>query len=159
MTEQLCLNDAMLEGAKEVFETMIFMDVEKSSDPDQNIEGQALLGSITFTGSLEGRLTFCCGISCARAIAINMLGIDTAEQLSEKETCDTIGEVANMLLGSVKTRIFESFGNLEVSVPSVVSGWELQNNPGEGTEKISVKLNIQDEYITELSFVYSEIAK
>jgi len=31
-----------------------------------------------------------------------MLGIDTAEELSEEEICDALGEVVNMVMGSVK---------------------------------------------------------
>lgn len=159
MIEQVCLNEALIEGAKEVFETMVFMDLAETTEPDQNVEGRALSGSITFKGSLEGCLAICCSIPCAQAIAANMLGIDTTEQLSEEDTCDAIGEIANMVLGSVKSRLLENVGNLEVSIPSVVSGRALENNLGAGAERISIKVNIEDDYVAELSLLYRENSK
>lgn len=156
MIGQVCLNEVLIESAKEVFETMVFMDLAESTEPDQNVEGQVLLGSITFKGSLEGCLAICCSMSCAQAIAINMLGIDTTEQLTEEDTCDAIGEIANMIMGSVKSRLLEKVGNLEVSIPSVASGRHIKSNLGEGAEKISVKVNIEDEYVAELSLLCRE---
>jgi len=160
MIEQVCLNEVLMESAKEVFETMVFMDLAEATEPDQNnVEGWALLGSITFKGGIEGCLAICCGAPCAQAIAINMLGMDTTEQLTEEDTCDAIGEIANMVMGSVKSRLLENVGNLEVSIPSVVSGRELKNNLGDGAWKISIKVNIGDEYIAELSLLYRENSK
>ena len=160
MIEQICLNEVLLESAKEVFETMVFMDLAEATETDQNnVEGWALLGTITFKGSLEGCLAICCSTPCAQAIAINMLGIDTTEQLTEEGTCDAIGEIANMVMGSVKSRLLEKVGNLEVSIPSVISGRELKNNLGDGAEKISIKVNIEDEYVAELLLLYRENPK
>lgn len=156
MIEQICLNETVIESAKEVFETMIFMDLTEATEPDQNIEGEVLLSSITFKGNIEGCLGICCSVPCAQAIAINMLGIDTADELTEEDTYDAIGEIANMVMGSIKSRLLEKVDNLEVSIPFVVSGRELKNNLGEKTKKIMVKVNIEDEYVAELSLLYRE---
>ena len=156
MVDEVCLSDVLLAGAKQVFETMIFMDIEKSSDPDQQIEGSSLLGSITFKGVLEGGLAICCDVSCAKTIAQNMLGMEPSEEISDEEVCDAIGEVANMVMGSVKERLADSVGNLEVSIPLVVRGRQLVNNLGEGAGKILIEANVQDEYAVELSLLYRE---
>lgn len=156
MIEQAVLGDALLQGAKEVFETMVFMNLEESSEFDLTIDGQALSGSIIFKGSLEGCLGFCCGISCAQAIAMNMLGIDVTEEINEEEICDAVCEVTNMVMGCFKSRAADRVGNLQVSMPSVVSGRELKNNLGEGATRILVRVNIGDEYIAELSLLYRE---
>ncbi len=159
MIELVSLNETLLESAKEIFETMVFMDLAEATEPDQNIEDWALLGTITFKGTIKGCLAFCCSVPCAQAIAINMLGIDTTEEIAEEDTCDAIGEIANMLMGSVKKRLTENVGNLEVSIPSVISGRELKNNLGDGAQKTSVKINIEDEYVAELSLLYKENSK
>ena len=159
MIEQVCFDKVLIESAKEVFETMVFMDLAEATEPDQNVEGEALLGSITFKGSLEGCLAICCSTPCAQAIAINMLGMDTTEELSEEDTCDAIGEIANMVMGGVKSRLIETTGNLEVSIPLVTSGHELKNRLGEGAVKVSIKVNIGDEYVAELSLLYRENSK
>ena len=160
MIKQICFDQILLDSAKEVFETMVFMDVTKVEEPNQNDpEGLALLGSITFKGDLEGCMAICCSVPCANAIAMNMLGIEATEELTEGDTCDALGEIANMVMGSVKSRLLETVGNLEVSIPSVFSGRELNNNLGDGTKKNSIKVNIEDEYVAELSLLYRENTK
>ena len=156
MIENICLNEVLLESAKEIFETMIFMDLTEVTEPDKDIEGETLLGSITFKGSLEGCLTICCSTSCAQSIARNMLGLDTDDELTDEDTCDAIGEVSNMVMGSVKKRVSDSFKDIQVSIPSVISGKELKNNLGDVAKKISTMVNIEDEYVAKLSLLYRE---
>ena len=159
MIDEVCFSTALLEGVKEVFETMIFMDIEESCEPEEKIEDDSLLGSITFKGNIEGCLGIRCGMPCARTIAANMLGMDPGEEISQPEICDAIGEVSNMVLGSIKSRIQESAGELQVSIPTVVSGQNLENNLGEGASTILVKVNTGDEYVIELSFLYRKSGK
>lgn len=159
MIDQICLSDALLDGAKEVFETMIFMDIEDTTDPDWKIEGETLLGSITFQDGIEGCLAICCEIPCAETIAKNMLGMDPDEEIGKDEVSDAMGEVANMLMGSLKSRLHDSAGDLHVSIPTVVSGRELQNSLGDGSSRVSLKVNIEDEYFAELSLLYREGSK
>ncbi len=156
MIDQICLNEALLEGAKEVFETMIFMDIEESSEPDQHIQGDNILGSITFKGDIEGCLTICCGEICAKTIAANMLGMELDEQISPHDIDDAIGEVSNMVMGSVKARLQDKFSNLNVSIPTVVRGQEIENSLGDSANKVSVKVNIEDEYAAEMALLYRE---
>ena len=159
MVDTVCLNEALLEGAKEVFETMIFMPLEKADDQSQQIEGNCLLGTITFKGELEGCLAICCSTPSAKAIALNMLAMDPEDDISEEDINDAIGEVANMVMGSIKARIQESIGTLEVSIPSVISGQHLENNLGEGANRISTKVNIAEDYLVELRLLYREESK
>lgn len=159
MIEQTCLNEVLLESATEVFETMVFMDLTEAADSDLDMESPALLGSITFKGSIEGCLTFYSNTPCAQAIARNMLGMDADEPISEEDTCDAIGEIANMVMGSVKSRLIENIGNLEVSIPVVISGHELRNNFGDMANKVSQKVNIEDEYVAQMELSYRESSK
>lgn len=159
MIEQAILTDTLLQGAKEVFETMVFMDLEESSESDPCIDDCALLGSITFKGNLEGSLGICCSVSCAQVIAMNMLGIDAIDKISEEETCDAMGEVTNMVMGCFKSHVTDAVGNLEISVPTVVRGHELKNKLVGETSKALVRVNIADEYIAELSLLYRDNLK
>ena len=153
MVEEMCLTEALLEGAKEVFETMIFMDLEKCADEDRHIEGDALMGTITFQKSLEGCLGVCCGMKCAESIAANMLGLEPGEEVSEEDVCDAIGEVVNMVMGSVKTRLLKVVEDIQVSIPSVIKGHELANSMGDGVSKIALKVSIEDEHVAMLSLL------
>ena len=155
MIEQVCLNNALLEGAQEVFATMISGNIE-SCDSQQEIEGESFLGSITFNGGLEGCLAICCSVPCAKTIAAKMLAMDSSEELSEEEICDAFGEVTNMIMGSVKSRLQDSTGEITISIPTVVKGRELQNSLGEGAHKTLAKVKFENEYLTELSILYKE---
>ena len=156
MIDEICLNEALLGGAKEIFETMIFVNLEESSETEDIIEGDSLLGSITFKGGLEGCFTICCSAPCAKTIALSMLAMDPSDELSDEEITDAIGEVTNMVMGGIKSRILDVVGNIEVSIPTVTSGQELQNSLGEGALKALVKVKFDNEYIAELSMLYRE---
>jgi CheY-specific phosphatase CheX len=156
MLDQMTLNDTVIDAAREVFETMIFMDVETRSEACPIITGQALLGSITFKGTLEGCLAVCVSQFCAERIAKNMLGMEPDESLGLDETCDAIGEVSNMVMGSIKTRVQDIYPGIEVSIPSVIMGRELKNNLGEKAVKAVVCAWLDEQDVVEFSFLYRE---
>ncbi len=150
IVKQETFTDALLEGAREVFETMMFMTVEEGNEEDagksaQSIEGEAILGSITFQGAVEGCLTICCDAKCATTIARNMLGMEPDEEITHDDTIDAMGEVANMVMGSMKSRLLETCGDLQVSIPSVITGTKLESALGESTEEILRMVNLDEE--------------
>ena len=79
MIDEMCFSAALLDGAKEVFETMIFMDIEESPEPEQKIEDDNLLGSITFKGNIEGCLAIRCGVPSRRLLYRMLTAADLAE--------------------------------------------------------------------------------
>jgi chemotaxis protein CheX len=157
MIDQMCMNSVLLASAGEVFETMIFMDLDQCFDAEQQIQDSALLSTITFKGDLDGCLTICCSLDCARSIGINMLGMDPEEKIGQDEIYDALGEVVNMVMGSVKTRIQQNTGNINVSIPMVISGREIVTNLGEGSAiKTFVKVMIDSKYIAEFCLMYRD---
>lgn len=156
MIDEVCFSAALLEGAQEVFSTMVFMDIEESSDPDQQIGGDSLMGSITFSKGIEGCMVIRCSLASARAIAADMLGLDGSDELSEGEVCDAIGEITNMVMGSVKSRIQTETGELAVSIPTVVRGEKLESSLGDGAGKVFVKVNAEEMHVIEFLLMYRE---
>ena len=156
MIAQDCLSEAMIAGAREVFEKMIFMQIESCSDTTSQIEGDVLLSSISFRNGIEGCLGICCNKDCARAIALNMLAMSSDDPISDNEIKDALGEVANMVMGTVKTAIQSDLQHLQVSIPVVVTGRDIQNSLGDGTQRISVTVTTSDNYIVELTLLYRE---
>lgn len=159
MIEQVCLNQLLLDSVKEIFETMIFMDVLENEQPDEAVSGDAVLSSITFKGDLEGCLGICCETACAQTITMNMLGFDSIDGIAEADVCDAVGEVANMVMGSLKKRLHDTYSNLELSIPLVIHGRQLKNTLGEGTQEICVEVKIEDQYPARLSLLYREKSK
>lgn len=156
MLEQATLNETVVDAAREVFETMIFMDVETNSEACPEIAGTSLLGSITFKGGLEGCLAVCVSQTCGERIAKNMLGMEPSESLTIDETCDAIGEVANMVMGSIKTRIQDVYSNIEVSIPSVITGRELRNAMGDKAVRTLVTAWLDEQDAIEFTLLYRE---
>jgi chemotaxis protein CheX len=149
------LSEALIDGAREVFETMMFMTVEPADQNDEIIESETLLGSITFKGSLEGVLKICCGKQAAEMVAINMLGMEPDEKITEEEVADAVGEVANMVMGTVKARIIDHVGDLQVSIPQVIRGNALGSRLGEGYKDIKMVVNLDDAFAL-LGITYRE---
>jgi chemotaxis protein CheX len=153
MIEQKTYHETVLDAAKEVFETMIFMEIEPADPASIQIE-PSLLGSITFKGDLEGWLGISLSWPCAQTIARNMLALEPDAQVSEQEVCDAVGEVANMVMGSIKSRLQDTYHDIAVSIPTVVTGKELNSSLPEGTEKVSVVVCLNEEYYADFSLTY-----
>ena len=158
MITTMSLRDSLLESAKEVFETMAFMALEEVPEDQEapDFEDMSLLGTITFKGNLEGCLGICCGCRCARTIGANMLGADPDEAMSDDDMNDAIGEITNMVMGALKSRIQDQVGTVEVSIPSVVRGRELCNGLGERASRITVTVSLEAEHDMQFSLLYRE---
>lgn len=159
MVTTISLKDALLSGAQEVFETMVFMaleEVDDAADAADCCEDVSLLGTITFKGSIEGCLGLRFSSECARTIAANMLGTDPSGDLHETDINDAVGEVANMVMGAIKSRVQDEIGSMEVSIPSVVQGREMKYSLGEAASEIVVNVSIEAEYAARFSLLYRE---
>lgn len=138
-TDEKMLLESLWEGASESFQTMIMLPLERVEGHKDDSIG--LIGSITFMGALQGALLVKCSIESATKIAKSMLMMGDDEEISQEEVEDALGEVVNLVLGGFKSRIAESLGEIQISVPMVMQGKEV--NPVVGTEgkKVSIAAN------------------
>ncbi len=155
MVTDVCFHDTLIEAASEVFETMMFMALEEVAPEDAHMEEDSLLSSITFTGALEGCLAICCGSQDAKLIAANMLGMEPEDDISMEDICDAMGEVSNMVLGSIKKRIADSVGEITVSIPCTVSGKMLDTSLGENANVTEEFVNL-DGSLVKFQFFYKD---
>lgn len=156
MATALALKDVLLDSAKEVFESMIFMAVEEVEDAAPSDTDAMLLATITFTGSIEGGLSIGCPLTSARAVAASMLCMDSPDELGDEDLTDAIGEVTNLVIGAVKTRIQDDIPNISISIPVVVQGRQLSSRLSDGTEKIDVNVSLAAEHQATFSLLYRE---
>ena len=145
--------NVLLSAAQEIFETMVFMSIDPCEDPSPHIEGETLLGMITFDGDIEGCFGFCCEKNCAQAIAVDMLGIEPDEDLPVADINDAIGEIVNMLMGSIKAGD-QALSHVKVSIPAVVRGREMEHDLGHQAEQMTSHIRIADQYTAELSLFW-----
>ena len=154
MTTTLSLRDVLLSSAKEVFESMVFLALEEGEDLAACDE-TSLLGTVTFTGEIEGSLSVSFGESCARDIAAGMLCMETPDELTEEDVVDAIGEIANMVMGTVKTSLQGQIDNITISIPSVVRGREVYTARGDGMVKVAVPIRVGGNHNASLSLLHS----
>jgi chemotaxis protein CheX len=115
--------DELVASTRDVFRTMVFMEVEPASP----IEGEALrsgtnvVGTVAFTGGTSGLVVFYSTLDAARQITGSMLGIDV--EAVNGELPDAVGELTNMIAGSFRTRMAHVQGDAwAISVPTVTIG-------------------------------------
>ena len=87
---------------------------------------------------------------------MNMLGMSPGDEIGEDEIKDAIGEVTNMVMGSVKSRVQDELNNIQVSIPTIVKGQEIENHLTKKENSVVMKYYIEDQYVAEISFLYSE---
>jgi CheY-specific phosphatase CheX len=86
--------------------------------------------------------------------------MDPEENISREDINDALGEVANMVMGSIKTKIQNNTANISVSIPMVVSGKDLIANMSDSAaRKTLVKVTIDSLYIAEFCLLYKENIK
>lgn len=102
-------NGIFYESAQEVLETMFFSSVfgpaEPLFSPCSDIREQIITAELRFTGSPSGRLQVSLNETSARSIACNFLGQDRPELVSTGDMEQVLGELSNMVCGSVLSRM------------------------------------------------------
>lgn len=127
------------DSAAESFETMIMSPIEEISEEEFGIGvAPSYTGSITFKGGLKGVILVQCETESAAAITKSMLMMEADEEVDPSEIKDAIGEVANLVLGGFKSRIAEQYGDIDISIPTVIEGQEVRPAIGAGASRCNV---------------------
>ena len=156
MIAQALSTDVLVQAAQDVFDTMVFMKLEPRTERHQVWTGDILLGTITFNGAAEGCLGFSCQKEGAEAITRSMLGMAPDETLGREDIQDAIGEVANMVMGNLKTLLADILGDLQISVPTVMWGQQLDYDISDKAQHLYLGANLAERYPVELSFFWRQ---
>jgi len=81
-------------------------------------EVRVVTGCVQITGDWSGAVTVQCSAHLARVATAVMFG-STPDDVTEDEVCDTVGELANMTGGNVKSLLP---GSCQLSLPAVTTG-------------------------------------
>ena len=127
ITQSTSLTEEQVAGyvigaTKEVFSTMVMMDVIDDfplKEPVSRFKC-SITGMVGFAGTYSGVISIHCPVALALKITSNMLGID-CDEINE-DLNDAIGEIANMLGGSVKQVLSKGGLDVKLSIPTVISG-------------------------------------
>jgi chemotaxis protein CheX len=138
------LPEFIIESVRETFEK----NLSSPADPIEQIPDFGhpcgILCSISFHGAIMGN--FAMGISQDNACILisKLLGMEFDSVTSD--VTDGVGELVNMMLGGTKTRLAMSLPNFEISVPTIVTGQDLELARAHGAQAVSMgfKTNICD---------------
>jgi chemotaxis protein CheX len=118
----------VIDATKEVFSTMVMMDLEESYPVSEAVNHFhcSISGMVGLAGTYTGILAIHCPQAFAMRIASNMLGMDV-EDVGE-DVNDALGEIANMLGGYVKLVLSKGGMDINLSIPTIISGEEYSIN-------------------------------
>ncbi len=148
------LLQAVRDTTLDIFQTMISMDPQ----PEEPISGDksplngGISGIVGIAGKTRGTISIHFDKNLAIKIASNILEEEINEINDDVE--DAVGEIANMVAGGAKTKLFRSDISFDISIPTVIAGEDFvmeSKMDGEGTllpftvgrEKFFVEISLQ----------------
>ncbi|MFH0919579.1 MAG: chemotaxis protein CheX [Fibrobacterota bacterium] len=115
------LSQIVSEACGEVLEKMMFLEAwqkEPYTARDFVLEKE-LVGGIAFQGEFNGRIIVNCSRRLAEAATLGLLGVEP-DALLEEQVKDTVKEMANMICGSVFSKIDSVNSLVKLGIPSCV---------------------------------------
>lgn len=117
-----CISDA----TKEIFQSMLMSEAHPAAPLQKrsNRFTDSVSGLVGLAGNFRGMLAIHVPNAVAMSITSKFLFMDV-EEIND-DVKDAIGELANMLAGSVKSMLTETGTGLKLAIPSAISGAEYE---------------------------------
>lgn len=134
------IQDKMIEAAKEIFSTMIMMEIslEETLD-DHGPLKDTITAMIGLAGKRKGVLAIHFPFPVAMAITSSFLMMDVTE--IGDDVHDAMGEIANMLGGNVKGILSEKGRDIDLSMPSTIAGSDYSFQSDKEVDKVILKFS------------------
>jgi len=137
------IEQAISKASREVFETMLNLPLEIDPSVVRNvIEPETFHGVVALVG-VAGAWTGAGHMSCSPEFAQRLAGalLMTEYDSVNEEVLDAVAEVANMIIGNVKTIFEEKVGPLGLTVPTVIFGRNYQTRSAGVKDWVLVRLH------------------
>lgn len=141
------IEQAVSKASREVFETMLSLPLEIDPSVMRNhIEPETFHGVVALVG-VAGSWAGTGHISCSPNFAQKLAGalLMTEYESVNEEVLDAVAEVANMIIGNVKTFFEERLGPLGLTVPTVIFGRNYQTRSAGVKDWVLVRLRSGEE--------------
>ena len=128
----------IIESTQEIFSSMIMLDVSPGEPYSRNktVLENCISGIIGRAGTSKGLLAIHLPKQSALAVTTAFLGMDVDE--IDEDVHDAIGELANMLGGSIKNALDPKGSGIQLSMPSSICGEEYTIDCLADAEEITV---------------------
>jgi chemotaxis protein CheX len=129
------LEELVTSAVTELFSTMLGMDMQPVPlAPGFGNGDTHVAGTVGFVGRLTGVVYVYTTLSFARRITATLLALPDTEIVEDEMINDAMGEIANMLVGHMKSRISDRGMPCVLTIPSVVRGSHFSVEPITSTE-------------------------
>ena len=120
----------------EVYSTMFQMTTQPTDGAEGNTSNEVLVaGSVGFIGDVNGTVYIYVQADLARTLASRMLGMPEAEIEGDEMVNDVIGEMTNMVVGAIKSRLCDAGSACKLTIPTIVRGSGLHAQPTGSSER------------------------
>ena len=148
------VGQAIIDGTQEVFTTMLMVELEagkpilgKGGDVQANITSMLGLGK-----DIRGMLAVHCPADVAKNITGSFLGMEVEEL--DDDVKDAIGEIANMVAGSLKISFQENGQDIELAIPTTIVGDSFRTSGMFGATRVAVPFTMNGStFLIELKYM------
>ena len=140
--------DAVANATREVFSTMLGLETRAGEAREDTVDAATRDGVVVLVGvagGWSGTGLICCSTQFACQMAGAMLG--TKYEAAGEEVLDAVAEVANMIIGNVKTTFEERLGPLALSIPTVIFGSNYHTRSARALRGTAVPFHCQGDVI------------
>lgn len=114
---------AVEDAIQRVFKTMLGLTVAPAADGTEADGSERVVGMIAVgSDRLTGTVFLQFSDVFAREMAAIMLGTEAAQIQGDSEINDVISELGNIVVGTIKTSLFDPIAPCAMSTPSVIRG-------------------------------------
>jgi len=120
----MSMAEQIITATEEIFSTMIMLEATPGEPgaPPKGPFRNSVTGMVGMAGQVRGLLAIHLTEEAAKSVTGSFLGMDVAE--IDDDVRDAIGELANMLAGSIKMMLTDNGKDIKLSIPSAISGAE-----------------------------------
>lgn len=148
------LFEEIVAGTKEVFSTMLMVELEEGSPVYENkaIFTSNLTSIIGLGGDIRGMLAVHCPEVVAKNITSGFLGMEVDEL--DEDVKDAISEIANMVAGALKISFKKNDIDIQLAIPTAVIGSSFKTSGFSGAYCISVPFSMDgDRFWIEMKYI------
>jgi CheY-specific phosphatase CheX len=149
------LDELVKKAVTEVFTTMLNCPVQLEP-PGTGIDNgePKIAGSVSFAGRINGSVYIYSSPRFASQITCRLLGLKEEEIRNQELVNDSLGEIANMVGGQLKSRFSDRGMTCVLSIPSIVSAAGCRAAPPAHTDRrqISFRCRQEDQLVVEIFF-------
>jgi CheY-specific phosphatase CheX len=133
--DDLDLQRLVCDATKNVFETMLSKGVDYVEHPESRvISGARVVGSLAFAGdNVGGGIYLEFSDAFARSLAASVLRLDSEGDISQGDVNDVVGELCNMVGGTVSSRLSDLGFECRPTVPFITRGTNFEIELADGT--------------------------